>query len=361
MQEVIDKYKNVIIQISTPIGNGTGFYIKEHNLIVTNEHVVQGNTEVVINGQLFPNVLSNVLYTDPHFDLALLDVPKELVLPEISLAESNTWSDGDQVIAIGHPYGLKFSATQGIISKAQRIQNGINYIQIDAAINPGNSGGPLVNIDGKVLGINTFIIRGGDNLGFALPVEYIEKSILDFKEHSDGKLSQKCSSCSNIVNIDQVLDNHCPHCGQKITFPKIDDYKTHGSAQIVENILTEIGKDVKLARRGNNTWEVNQGSATIRITLVEQTGCIIGDAHLVRIPKKNIGDIYQFLLEENYSLEGFFFSINNQDVILSFLIYEKYFNKDSAKPVIENLFKKADFYDDHLVENFDAIWKPAEE
>jgi len=361
MQEVIDKYKNVIIQISTPFGNGTGFYIKEHNMIVTNEHVVQGNSEVVINGQLFPNVLSKVLYTDPHFDLALLNAPEELNLPEIQLAESDGWADGDKIIAIGHPYGLKFSATQGIISKAQRIQNGINYIQIDAAINPGNSGGPLVNEHGKVLGINTFIIKGGDNLGFSLPVECIEKSIADFKEFSDGKLSQKCSACSNVVNVDQVPDGHCMHCGQKISFPKTDDYKTHGSAELVEQILKEIGKDVRLARRGNNTWEVEQGSATIRITLVEQTGCIIGDAHLVRIPKKNIGAIYKYLLEENYSLEGFFFSINNQDIVLSFLIYEKYFNKESARPVIENLFTKADDYDDYLVENFGALWKKKED
>ncbi len=360
MQGVIDLYKNVVIQISTPYGNGTGFYLKNYNLIVTNEHVVRNNSEIVVNGQLFPNTLAKILYTDPHYDLALVEAPANIDLPEVHLAEPGNLKDGDQIVALGHPYGLKFSASQGIISKAARWQNGINYIQIDAAINPGNSGGPLVNKDGKVLGINSFIIKGGDNLGFALPAEYLKKAIDDYKEH-EGKLAQRCPSCSNIVIKEELSSDYCPHCGKELNFPKFQEYQTHGSVQMIETIISTIGKDVKLTRRGHNMWEISEGSATIRITYVERTGFIIGDAHLVRLPQKNIGDLYSFLLEENHDLRGLAFSINNQDVVLSFIILEKYFNLETALPIFENLIKKADYYDDILVERFGAIWKDPDE
>ncbi len=355
MQEVIDLYRNVIIQISTPLGNGTGFYLKAFNVIVTNEHVVRGNAEVVINGQLFPNTVSKVLYTDPHFDLAMLEPPQAVDLPSVPLATSNKLKDGEKIVAIGHPYGLKFSATQGIVSKANRWQNGINYIQIDAAINPGNSGGPLVNKEGEVTGINTFIIKGGDNLGFAIPIEYLQKAIDDYKEFV-GQLAQRCSSCSNILVAEELQDGYCPHCGYRISFPAHSEYQTHGSAQLIEQIIRGIGKDVKLARRGHNMWEIEQGSATIRVTYVEQTGFILGDAHLVQLPRKNIGELYHYLLKENYQLEGLFFSINSKHVVLSFIIYEKYFNKETALPVFKNLFDKADHYDDILVNEYGALW-----
>ena len=81
------------------------------------------------------------------------------------------------MVAIGHPYGLNYTATQGVISKVDRIREGLKFIQIDAAINPGNSGGPLVNSNGEVIGVNSFIIRGGDNLGFALPVNYLKEAL----------------------------------------------------------------------------------------------------------------------------------------------------------------------------------------
>ena len=115
-------------------------------------------------------MLSSVWYTDKKHDLAFLQPPPGAAFPALPLGQYESLKDGDEIIAIGHPYGLNYTATQGVISKADRVRQGLHFIQIDAAINPGNSGGPLVNIRGEVIGINTFIIRGGDNLGFAWPV-----------------------------------------------------------------------------------------------------------------------------------------------------------------------------------------------
>jgi serine protease Do len=105
--------------------------------------------------------LSRVWYTDRKHDLAFLEAPKNIAFPDIHLGRYETMKDGDEVVAIGHPYGLNYTATQGVISKVDRIREGLKYIQIDAAINPGNSGGPLVNENGEIIGVNSFIIRGG--------------------------------------------------------------------------------------------------------------------------------------------------------------------------------------------------------
>ena len=170
VQDIIGQFHPAIIQIATQTGTGTGFYLKEYDVIVTNDHVVQDNAEVTIAGKTFEKTLSRVWYTDRKHDLAFLQGPANAEIPTIRLGNYDALKDGDEVLAIGHPFGFNYSATQGVISKVDRIRDGLKFIQIDAAINPGNSGGPLVNTNGEVIGVNSFKVQGGDNLGFALPV-----------------------------------------------------------------------------------------------------------------------------------------------------------------------------------------------
>ena len=182
MKEVIDLYRNVVIQIATPYSTGTGFYLRDYNIVVTNEHVVRGNSKVVIDGDALNKRLAKVVYTDPKYDLAFLEIPDEENIPNVKLAAGKPLREGDQIIAIGHPFGLKYTATQGIVSNMVHEQNDINYIQHDAALNPGNSGGPLVDSDGDVVGVNTFIIRDGNNIGFFLCRSIIwKKRLPNFK------------------------------------------------------------------------------------------------------------------------------------------------------------------------------------
>ncbi|RYZ20515.1 MAG: serine protease, partial [Chitinophagaceae bacterium] len=140
-QQIIELYRPAIIQIATQTSTGTGFYIKEFDLIVTNEHVVGKNAEITMAGRLFDKRLGRVLYTDKKHDLAFLQAPTDIQLPEVKLGNYEETHDGDVVVAIGHPFGLNYTATQGVISKVDRVRDGVKYIQIDAAINPGNSGG----------------------------------------------------------------------------------------------------------------------------------------------------------------------------------------------------------------------------
>ena len=355
-QEIINLFQPIIIQIATPQGTGTGFYLKEHNLIVTNDHVVRGNYEVAVSGKLLPKTMSPVYYNDPRFDLAFIGVPQDTDLPALKLSSGSPVKDGDKVIAIGHPFGLNYTATEGIVSKASRQNRGLNYIQIDAAINPGNSGGPLVNKNGEIVGVNTFIIAGGDNLGFALPVSYLEEALNEYKPYL-GKIAVRCASCTNVVTAENIDGDYCPFCGAKVELPTIkqeSEYKPVGAAATIEKILESLGKDVKLARKGPAAWEITEGTANIMISYNEN-GFIVGDCYICSLPKTNIAEIYEFLLRENYNLEGIMFSVNKQDIVFSSLIFDQYLTYETGLETFKNLFEKADYYDTLLVEKYGAI------
>jgi serine protease Do len=357
MKDIIDLYRNVVIQIATPYSTGTGFYLKNPNLIVTNEHVVRDNAEVVVDGGGFKKQLVQVIYIDSKYDIAFLEPPYNAELPEVALGTNKILYEGDSVLAIGHPLGLKYSATNGIVSNTRHEIGGILYIQHDAALSPGNSGGPLVSNDGEVVGINTFIMRDGNSIGFSLPVRYLSDTIQEFVAIGK-KRGVRCSSCSNLVFEDTVENGYCPHCGAKIQLlPKANDFEPMGIAKTIEEIIANAGHNVRLARVGSNKWEIDQGSAKIQISYHEKTGLITGDAYLCILPKENIKSLYEYLLRQNYKTEGLTFSIREQDVILSLLIFDRYFNADTGFQLFQHLFEKADYYDNILVEQYGARWK----
>ena len=364
MRDVIDQYRNVVIQIATPQFTGTGFFLKGPQLIVTNEHVVRGNRQVVIDGQRLHKQLTRVLYIDPKYDLAFLAAPKGAEdLPDVRLGLEHDLGEGDQVVAVGHPYGLKYTATQGIISNLRHEEDDVVYIQHDAALNPGNSGGPLVSRSGEVIGVNTFIVRDGDNIGFSLPASYLAQTITEYI-NSSGKIGARCHSCNNLVFEDTLDNSYCPHCGAKVELPsQAEDYEPTGIAKTVEEILTRLDHDVQLSRRGPNNWEVQQGSARAHISYHEKTGFLVGDAYLCLLPKDKIKDIYEYLLRQNAKIEGLTFSIHpkGQDIVLSLMIYDRYLNTESGQRLFERLIEKSDFYDNILVEQYGAIWKNEDE
>ncbi|MEI7783234.1 MAG: trypsin-like peptidase domain-containing protein [Betaproteobacteria bacterium] len=158
------------------VGLGSGVIVSAGGYILTNNHVVEGadNIEVSLNDQR--KAKARVIGTDPETDLAVLKIELDK-LPVIVLGNSDELEIGDQVLAIGNPFGVGQTVTSGIVSALGRNQLGINvfenFIQTDAAINPGNSGGALVDTQGHLLGINTAIYSrsgGSMGIGFAIPV-----------------------------------------------------------------------------------------------------------------------------------------------------------------------------------------------
>jgi serine protease Do len=357
MKEIISTYKNIVVQIHTPNGSGSGLIVKDKNIIVTNRHVVFGNDEVIVRGEHFDKTLTDVLYTDALNDIAFLRMPDGYDTAEQVEISQATVEAGEAIIAIGHPLGLRFTATKGIVSKAERRFNNVDYIQVDAAINPGNSGGPLINENGEVVGVNTFIYRDGESLGFALPSTKLHSLITEFADKGVDERASMCSSCTNIIVKSSLQDGYCAHCGNKFDLNEFDakEYQPEGVSKTIEDILTGIGKDVRLSRIGKVSWHVEEGSAFVKITHNTKNGFIYADATLGALPKTNIGELYAYLLEQNYDLECLTFSIDRQNIILGTIIYDHDLNQESGKIILSELFQKADEYDDLLHEKYGMV------
>lgn len=161
-------------------GIGSGFILDEEGYIVTNDHVVKEaeSIKVILKDQR--EFSAKVVGRDPQTDLALLKIEAGGHLPTVVLGDSDAVKVGQWVLAIGSPFGLEHTVTAGIISAKGRVIGSGPYddfLQTDASINPGNSGGPLVDMSGRVVGINTAIIANGQGIGFAIPVN-LAKGIL---------------------------------------------------------------------------------------------------------------------------------------------------------------------------------------
>jgi len=160
------------------VAQGSGFIVSPGGEIITNNHVVGDADKISVtldDGREFP---AKVVGTDPHSDVAVIKIDAK-DLPSLQLGNSDKVEVGEWVVAVGNPFGLSESITAGIVSAKGRSSVGIadyeDFIQTDAAINPGNSGGPLIDLDGRVVGMNTAIYsRSGGNMGigFAIPANW---------------------------------------------------------------------------------------------------------------------------------------------------------------------------------------------
>ena len=164
-------------------GLGSGVVVSPDGVVVTNFHVVEGASDVQVELQDSRRVAAKVVGTDPETDLAVLRIGLDR-LPVINIGDSDAIKVGDQVLAIGNPFGVGQTVTGGIVSALGRTQLGINtfenFIQTDAAINPGNSGGALVDANGYLIGINTAIYSrsgGSMGIGFAIPTSTVKQVV----------------------------------------------------------------------------------------------------------------------------------------------------------------------------------------
>lgn len=166
---------------------GSGVIVRPDGVIVTNNHVVEGGQEITValaDRREFP---AKVLLADPRTDLAILkiDPPRGERLPALAINDTGDLQVGDLVLAIGNPFGVGQTVTNGIVSALNRTADpsgdaASSYIQTDAAINPGNSGGPLVDLNGDIIGINSFILsRSGTSsgVGFAIPGALVKRVV----------------------------------------------------------------------------------------------------------------------------------------------------------------------------------------
>ena len=162
---------------------GSGVIVRSNGYVVTNAHVVADVDEVRVSLADEREFEARIVGTDTEADLAVLKIDGR-GLPFLRFAPTDDLMIGETVIAIGNPFGFAHSVTTGVVSATGRILPGpkgsyIDFIQTDASINPGNSGGPLLNIEGRVIGINTAIYGRAQNIGFAIPSERVTRVVDD--------------------------------------------------------------------------------------------------------------------------------------------------------------------------------------
>jgi serine protease Do len=186
---------------------GSGFVISEDGYIVTNNHVIEGADEILIEFRTGETLEAALIGTDPNTDIALLKVEADAGLPFVTFGDSEAMRVGDWVMAMGNPLGQGFSVSVGIVSASGRALSGTydDYIQTDAAINRGNSGGPLFNLDGDVIGVNTAILSptgGSIGIGFAMSsavVTNVVEQLREFGETRRGWLGVRIQDVSDDI------------------------------------------------------------------------------------------------------------------------------------------------------------------
>jgi len=228
---------------------GSGFIISKDGLIVTNNHVVEDADEIKVQlrGQEKP-LPAKVIGRDPELDLAVVKIDNGADLPFLTFGDSEALKVGAWVMAIGNPFGLQNTVTAGIVSaKGRAIGAGPfdNFIQTDASINPGNSGGPLLDLEGRVVGINTAIIASGQGIGFAIPSNMAKAAIDDLKEQKPVRRGWLG------VSIQDVDENTAKALGLEeargalITSVMEGDPAAKAGVQVGDVVLTVNGRPIK--------------------------------------------------------------------------------------------------------------------
>jgi serine protease Do len=346
----IETIENAYVQIATPQCIGIGFVLPSIELIITNFNIVEGNQQVIVYSNNQKRFLADVLYIDEVYDIAFLEKPKGFEVK--SLLFNTDYATNDSVF-------IKTKKLKtGEIIKATDIFHHIKYIPTNIPIDTAFSGSPLINNKGEIIGINTSSIYENDETGYALPIIHVLKSIQEYHK-TNKRIATRCTGCKLISTLDSKFD-HCNGCdANKLFSTDYPKYEAEGVSRTIEGLIEKIGHEAPLSRRGPNHWALIEGSATIYLSYYEPRGYILGDAFLCSLPEnsKITEKIYQFLLQQNYLIKGLTFSINENDIVLSLIIYDRHLNTDTAIELLQTLLEGADYYDNVLVEQYGAVWK----
>lgn len=244
---------------------GSGVLINDEGFILTNEHVIAKAVKIhVVLGdkQEFD---ASVIGADLKSDLAIIKIDANKSLPHIEMGRSDDLMIGEQVIAIGNPFGLQQTVTTGIISALNRnIRAGKNmvysdFIQVDASINPGNSGGPLLNINGSLIGINTAIYQKAEGIGFAIPIDHAKRIVDELIRY--GKVRRGWMGVS-VQELDAQLSRHFKLDGKKgVLVVGVADKSSAGKAGLKRGDIIISIDDHEV--RGKSDFQGRMASYTV--------------------------------------------------------------------------------------------------
>ena len=253
---------------------GSGVVVSEDGLILTNNHVIEGADEIIVTLADGNDRNAKLIGADPASDVAVLRIEgNSQSIDYMPLGDSDALRLGESVIAIGNPFGLGHTVTQGIVSAVGRANMGItdyeNFIQTDAAINPGNSGGALVNRRGELVGINTAIVSrtgGYQGIGFAIPTSMargIMKNLVETGRVSRGWLGIGIQALSN--ELAQRLDVPVDTQGVLVSGVLLGTPAANAGL-MAGDIITHIDRDImKTPSQLRNTVAAKGGKAKVRL------------------------------------------------------------------------------------------------
>jgi len=257
-------------------GVGSGVIIDRQGIILTNNHVVEGADEVLVEFSDGRQFKADDIKTDEQTDLAVLRIESDEPLPAANLGDSDQLEIGDWVIAVGNPFELDGTVSAGIISgKGRALQAGkrTNFLQTDAAINPGNSGGPLVNLDGEVVGINTAIASssgGYQGVGFAIPsnvAKWVTDQLIRRGSVQRAYLGVGIEQISN--EIAQKL-GVAPNRGVLVSEVFPDTPAAKAGFQVGDVILAFAGRDVNSPRQLQEIVERSPTGSKQQVDIVRE-------------------------------------------------------------------------------------------
>lgn len=234
-------------------GLGSGFVFEADGYIITNHHVVDSADEVRVRFDDGDELEAEVVGTDPQTDIALLKVEPEEPLPALKLGHSSDVRVGEDVIAVGNPFGLGGTVTRGIVSAIGRDINAgpyVDFIQTDAAINRGNSGGPLFDLEGNVIGVNSAIYSpsgGNVGVGFAIPSDLVKDVVAQLRERGSvdrGWLGVAIQTVTPDIASAMGLDE----ATGALVASVVDDAPAAGVLEVGDVIMTYDGKPVPDSR-----------------------------------------------------------------------------------------------------------------
>lgn len=287
---------------------GSGFVISEDGYIVTNNHVIEGADEILIeffpgDGQPDEKLVAKVIGTDKNTDVALLKVEADQPLQFVPFGNSDTAKVGDWVVAMGNPLGQGFSVSAGIVSARNRALQGSydDFIQTDAAINRGNSGGPLFDMDGNVIGVNTAILSpngGSIGIGFSMASNVVTKVVDQLREFGETRrgwlgvrIQDVTPDIAEAIGLEEargalvtsVPDGPAKEAGMEaedviLTFDGVDVEDTRGLVRQVGN--SPVGETVRVVvfREGE--------TVTLRVTLGRREEAEGAVPAAVEVPKE---------------------------------------------------------------------------
>ncbi len=348
--EINDRIAQIVFKVNHAGGSGSCFYLKEHNIFVTNFHVVEGFKKVAIENSHKESFVAQVVVENPVADIALLHSDYDFShLPNFELGADIKLQIGEHVSVAGFPFGMPFTITNGTVSAPEQLIDGRTYIQTDAAVNPGNSGGPIFTKESKLVGVTVSKFNDADNMGFAIPIVVLKEMLQVLKNIDRSTFSVQCNTCNNLISEET---EYCKNCGNKIDINAFKEQELTELARFCEEAIKDMGIDPIIARKGYESWRFHKGSSEIRI-FVYSKNYLFATSPINIFPKQNMEPLLRFLLSEN--VKPFQFGSYKNEIYVSYRVHISDIFSDSKEEVKKNLTQlanRADDLDNYLFNTF---------